>query len=165
MSMMEFHTSRYTHNRGRICLAGKRLVCFRPRGLNDMDMTEEHWNRASVKGIFQLGMTRQYSHPFPLIVFSVHLTQTCLYGQGLESSRRPGEGQRPLGTSFVERKRKEKLAWTNKNKEKVLETAVGVRERAKASNKHFCTDCKMPLQSANALVRPGVAKAMLSKSE
>lgn len=53
--------------------------------------------------------------------------------------------------AHLARKAREKLAWTNRNKEKVLETAAGVRARAKASNKHRCDTCNLSLASPLAL--------------
>ncbi|KAK1775155.1 hypothetical protein QBC45DRAFT_489157 [Copromyces sp. CBS 386.78] len=49
--------------------------------------------------------------------------------------------------------------WGSTDTIRVSEIGAGVRERAKASKKHYCEVCEISLQSAHALVRHELGKA------
>lgn len=52
---------------------------------------------------------------------------------------------------YTARKLREKLAWTAKNKDRVLATQAGVRARAIEAKRFWCEICKLALQSQTAL--------------
>lgn len=60
---------------------------------------------------------------------------------------------------YLTRKRREKLAWSHKNKDRVHEIAAGVRARAIKSGKHACQTCGINLQSITALRKHMASKA------
>lgn len=61
--------------------------------------------------------------------------------------------------AYSARKRREKLAWTHKNKAKVSSIGAGVRARAIASRAHECKTCGITLQSVTALAKHLATKA------
>lgn len=76
------------------------------------------------------------------------------------ASKRAEDKQRAQDLeAYMARKRQEKLAWTKNNPERVKEIGAGVRARAKASKKHECIVCSIPLQSKTALARHLKSKA------
>lgn len=60
---------------------------------------------------------------------------------------------------FLAKRLKSRLAWQDKNMDRVLQTAAGVRARAKESRRHECLTCNMCLASSTALRKHLASKA------
>lgn len=81
-----------------------------------------------------------------------HPSTTHQWGRWLSDSKRHEEAERANDLQgYLVRKRREKLAWSHANKDKVLATAAGVRARAIAPRAHEyqIPDIALPIQGGS----------------